>query len=207
VDRYWTVNIAEFAECAAVISVDSLPVIDLSPGRGICPGGPCREVPLRSQRSQSPSFEWDNCTPQFLEYWLSISRSRLRPITAVTYARDVRLVTPLLDRIPSRIPQPLNQHIDCLVSGPPHRLGIERECVSFKRSGIHGDNSFGLFRHWAPPGKPKTRPVSPNLCRCSDWPMELGRRSAGGLLPTLLTGRQRLYRDARARQPSRPGSG
>jgi hypothetical protein len=43
--------------------------------------------------------------------------------------------------------------------------------------------------------------------RCSDWPMELGRRSAGGLLPTLLTGRQRLCRDARARQPSRPESG
>jgi hypothetical protein len=67
VDRYWTVNIAEFAECAAVIFVDSLPVIDLSPGRGICPGGPCREVPLRSQRRQSPSFEWDNCNPQLIQ--------------------------------------------------------------------------------------------------------------------------------------------
>src|SRR5438270_5836085 len=38
----------------------------------------------------------------FLEYWLLVCRTRLRPITLVTYARDVRRLTAVLGDIPLR---------------------------------------------------------------------------------------------------------
>ena len=38
----------------------------------------------------------------FLEYWLVVCRTRLRPITLVTYARDVRRLTAVLGDIPLR---------------------------------------------------------------------------------------------------------
>lgn len=38
----------------------------------------------------------------FLEYWLIVCRTRLRPITLVTYARDVRRLTAVLGDIPLR---------------------------------------------------------------------------------------------------------
>ena len=38
----------------------------------------------------------------FLEYWLMVCRTRLRPITLVNYARDVRPLTVVLGDIPLR---------------------------------------------------------------------------------------------------------
>ncbi len=38
----------------------------------------------------------------YLEYWLLVCRSRLRPVTMVTYARDVRRVTGVLGDVPLR---------------------------------------------------------------------------------------------------------
>ena len=38
----------------------------------------------------------------FLEYWLMVCQTRLRPITLVTYARDVRRLTAVLGDIPLR---------------------------------------------------------------------------------------------------------
>ncbi len=79
----------------------------------------------------------------YLEYWLMVCRSRLRPITMVTYARDVRRLTAALGDVPLRhlTPGLIQAAYASLL-----QMGFSKRTVEKTHAVLH--RALDQARHW-----------------------------------------------------------
>jgi integrase len=92
----------------------------------------------------------------YLEYWLMVGRSRLRPITMVTYARDVRRLTAALGDVPLRHLTP--GLIQCAYASLLE-MGFSKRTVEKTHAVLH--RALAQAMHWGLTARNPTELVSP----------------------------------------------
>ncbi len=92
----------------------------------------------------------------YLEYWLMICRARLRPITMVTYARDVRRLTGVLGDVPLRnlTPGLVQSAYAALLN-----QGFSKRTVEKTHAVLH--RALDQAMHWGLTARNSTELVSP----------------------------------------------
>ena len=92
----------------------------------------------------------------FLEYWLMLGGARLRPITLVTYARDVRRLTTVLGDVPLRnlTPGLIQSAYSALLD-----QGFSKRTVEKTHTVLH--RAMGAGMHWGLTVRNPTELVSP----------------------------------------------
>src|SRR2546425_18074 len=92
----------------------------------------------------------------YLEYWLMVCRSRLRPITMVTYARDVRRLTAALGDVPLRhlTPGLIQSAYAALLE-----MGFSKRTVQKTHAVLH--RALDQAMHWGLTARNPTELVSP----------------------------------------------